>query len=214
MSTGSTDGSAGRFDMNSVRAAVLGAVMTVAAAGMAQAQAATPPLYARTEVRDVRRDHRDVVARRARHAPSDTQANLDRTSSDLHQGRENGRKRANARKDLRASCATEETGSADRTGATSRRDKRDVRHDRRARRPVAHAVTIPDDGVSASVGRRLRPAPEHLRHAPRLRDAAAGRVRSLGVENLADRSEPELAECGDAALRGTAAHRRGRRDAP
>ena len=36
---------------------------------------------------------------------------------------------------------------------------------------------------------RVHQAPQHLRHAPRLRDAAARRERRLGVEDLADRAD-------------------------
>src|SRR6185437_7167604 len=49
-------------------------------------------------------------------------------------------------------------------------------------------------------GRGLYPAAKHLRHAPRLRDAAAWCVRRRGVEDLADRAEAERAERVDAAL--------------
>src|SRR5580704_7756438 len=40
----------------------------------------------------------------------------------------------------------------------------------------------------------LHPAAQHLRHAPGLRDTAARRVRSLGVEDLTDRPDALLIE--------------------
>src|SRR3954468_22966300 len=48
--------------------------------------------------------------------------------------------------------------------------------------------------------RRLHPAAEHLGDAPGLGDAAAGGVRLLGVEDLADRAEAGLVQVGDEPL--------------
>ncbi len=53
--------------IRSVKTAVLGAVMAVAVAGIAGAQTSTNPATKR-EVRDLRRDHRDLVQRPARRA--------------------------------------------------------------------------------------------------------------------------------------------------
>src|SRR6185312_15404485 len=55
-------------------------------------------------------------------------------------------------------------------------------------------------GFGRRFGCGLHPAAQHFRHAPRLRDAAAGRVRGRRVEDLADRAEAERAERADASL--------------
>ena len=54
--------------------------------------------------------------------------------------------------------------------------------------------------------RRLHPAPQHLRHAPRLRHAASRRAGLLGVEDFADLAETGVAE----VWRGSRAAARGR----
>src|SRR4051794_13509403 len=52
--------------------------------------------------------------------------------------------------------------------------------------------------------RRLHPAPQRLRHAPRLRDAAAGGEGRLGVEDLADRADAGVVEVREHRLEETA----------
>src|SRR5688572_29479872 len=68
-----------------------------------------------------------------------------------------------------------------------------------SRRP-SNGVRQSSGGGNLHLARRLHPAPQEFRHAPRLRDAAAGRVGRLGVENLADGAEAGLAQMRDEAI--------------
>src|SRR5438034_6543611 len=54
------------------------------------------------------------------------------------------------------------------------------------------------DGNRRALGPgRLYPASQHLGDAPRLGDAAARRVRLLGIEDFTDCTEPELSQLRD-----------------
>src|SRR5581483_7678825 len=59
----------------------------------------------------------------------------------------------------------------------------------------------PSVGIGRSVGcarvRELDHRPQHLGHAPRLRDAAARRIRRFRIEDLADRSDARIVEVLD-----------------
>ena len=179
--------------MNSVRMAVLGAVMTVAAAGDGERTG-----HAHDEAGETRfaagsaraRDGQEGSA--ARHARDQrrTSATFDRTST-----------RASTVKPARP--ARPQVGSDGPAPGLARRHEGQARHP--ARPPPASRLdplTIERASSRAKRGictiRRLgssfRPAAQHLRHAPRLRDAAAGRVRRFGVEDFGDRADAERGE--------------------
>ena len=182
--------------MKSVKAAVLGAVVMSAAAGPRWRRPRLPPLRRRQEVRDLRRDHRDVV--RDKHESRSDARDLAPTArpSPGRQSRRIERSEARRARSPRRSRRPPQ-GPSRRSSPTSATCARIVARSVATRHAGNRRSRLRHGGV---VGRRLHPAAQHLRHAPGLRDAAAGRVRSFGVEDLADRAEPESLERRDAAV--------------